>query len=189
MKLSTWAKKQGICYQTAWIWFRDGKLPVRAEQLPTGTILVFPEEKIEKDNTCSIYCRVSSHNKKEDLERQRQRCEAFCLAKGWTITSQVCEVASGMNDKRQKLMKLLDSKATRIVVENKDRLTRFGFNYISMLAGKLGTEIVVINQTDSDKEDLMKDFVSVITSFCCRLYGLRRGRNKVREMKQELSEG
>lgn len=188
MKLSKWAKEQGICYRTAWIWFKEGKMPVKAEQLPSGAIMVYPETKVEQDDSCTIYCRVSSHNKKEDLERQRQRCEQFCIARGWKIEKQVCEVASGMNDRRQKLMKLLDAGPSRIVVENKDRLTRFGFNYIAFLAEKCGTEIIVINESDNDKDELMKDLISVITSFCCRFYGLRRGRAAAKSIKKQISE-
>jgi predicted site-specific integrase-resolvase len=40
MKLSMWAKLQGISYKTAWRWFKNETLPVRSEQAPTGTILV-----------------------------------------------------------------------------------------------------------------------------------------------------
>jgi len=97
------------------------------------------------------------------------------------------EVASGMNDNRREFWKMLESSPTKIVVENKDRLTRFGFNYLNKLLSKLGCEIIVINYSDRDEEDLIKDLVSIMTSFCCRLYGLRRGKNKIKQIKDIIN--
>lgn len=72
MKLSTWAKKQGISYRTAWRWFKEGKLPVMVEQTATGTILI-KEENAPLDNHVVIYARVSSRDQKNDLDRQVSR--------------------------------------------------------------------------------------------------------------------
>ena len=80
MKLSEWAKKQGIAYVTAWRWFKKGKLPVKAYKTPTGTILVEQKPEISNLDTV-VYCRVSSYEKKDDLLRQGKRCEDFCVAK------------------------------------------------------------------------------------------------------------
>jgi len=188
MKLSEWARKHDVSYVSAHNWFKSGKLPVKAIQLETGTILItedIPTNEVV-ENIC-IYGRVSSNNKRGDLIRQVNRCEDFALAKGYSIDKIYKEIASGMNDKRVKLIKMLDSKPTKIIIEHKDRLTRFGFNYLENLLGKLGCEIVVINKDKEDETDLMKDFIAIITSFCCRLYGLRRGRNKTVKMKGILS--
>jgi predicted site-specific integrase-resolvase len=89
-----------------------------------------------------------------------------------------------LNDKRPKLIKLLqDASIGKIVVEHSDRQTRFGFNYIDTLyKGK----IVVINQADGDKDDLMRDFVSLVTSFVARLYGLRISKRKTERLIKEL---
>ena len=102
------------------------------------------------------------------------------------IEKVVKEVASGMNDNRQKLEKLITSKPKRIVVEHKDRLTRFGFGYFDVLLPMIGCELVVIHRDKEEKDDLLKDLVAVITSFCCRLYGLRRGQSKAKEIKETL---
>ena len=80
MKLSTWAKKQGISYRTAWRWFKEGKLPVIADQTLTGTILV--RETSELDQV-AIYARVSSSDQKSDLDRQVSRLVSFANAQGW----------------------------------------------------------------------------------------------------------
>jgi putative resolvase len=138
------------------------------------------------DRRAWIYCRVSSHDKKDDLQRQVERCEEFCKASGWDVAQVVKEVASGMNDNRKALNKLLKSKPSRIVVEHKDRLTRFGFGYLELLLPMVNCDLVVMNRDKDDQTDLMKDLVAIITSFCCRLYGLRRGNNKAARIKKEL---
>ena len=71
-------------------------------------------------------------------------------------------------------------------MEHKDRLTRFVFNYIETLLKNRGGEIVVINQVTSDKEDLIQDFISVITSFCARIYGQRRSKRSTEKLIKEL---
>jgi predicted site-specific integrase-resolvase len=130
---------------------------------------------------------VSGYKNKADLDRQAERFVAFCAANGWTVEQVVKEVASGMNDKRPKLTKLLEQKPGRLVVEHKDRLTRFGFNYFDLLLPKLGCELVVINRDAEEQADLMKDMVAVVTSFFCRIYGLRHGINKVKALKEICS--
>lgn len=97
------------------------------------------------------------------------------------------EVGSGLNDKRKKLESLLlDKSITRIVVEHSDRFSRFGMNYISKLLESEGRKIEVINQSESDRDDLMSDFVSIITSFTARLYGLRRSKRRTERIIREL---
>lgn len=190
MKLSQWAKNNGLHYNTAYRLFKNNQLPVDAIQLSTGTILVKENQNVNtiKNKNVSIYARVSSYDKKDDLERQIQRCVNFCSSNGYTIKNITKEIASGMNDKRPKLIKLLNSKPQCILVENKDRLTRFGFNYFEQLLPHINCELIVMNPNDNEENDLMKDLISVITSFCCRLYGLRKGQNKASKIKKELIE-
>jgi len=188
MKLSDWAKLQGISYLTAYKWFKSGKIP-NAKQYDTGTILISLEkENISDNNSCVIYCRVSNQSRKKELEYQVQRCEDFARSKGLSVNKIYKEVASGMNDKRRELLKMIDSNPKIIIVENKDRLTRFGFNFLEKLLSKLDCKIIVINYDKEDEVDLIKDLVSIITSFCCRLYGLRRSKNKINKIKKILNE-
>jgi putative resolvase len=189
MKLSKWAKLQGISYQTAWTWVKNNQMPVPFTKTPSGTIIVHPEEATtQNDKSCIVYCRVSSYDRKDSLNDQVKRCTDFAASHGLQVQKVVKEVASGMNDKRPKLMKIFDSQPTHIVVEHKDRLTRFGFNYIEKLLKNQGCKVLVINRDEEDETDMMKDLISVITSFCCRLYGLRRGQNKANNIKKELKE-
>ena len=184
MKLSEWARKNNLSYPTAHSLFKKGMLPVKATQLATGTILIEEYIPVKQNLKTYIYCRISSYNKKDDLNRQVERCKQFCFNNGWEIEKVIKEISSGMNDKRKGLMKLLDSTPKRIVVEHKDRLTRFGFNYFQTVLPLLNYELIVINKDSEEESDLMKDLIAVITSFCCRLYGLRKGKNKAQQIKE-----
>ncbi len=190
MKLSQFAKEYGISYRTAHRWFQAGKMPFRTEQLDSGTIIVHKTEPASENSLTKVYVytRVSTYERKDCLEGQASRCVEFANAKGLSVDKIVKEIASGMNDKRPKLISMLDASPTHIIIEHKDRLTRFGFNYIESLLSKLGCQILVLNKDDNDETDLMKDLISIITSFCCRLYGLRRGRNKAKDLKEALKE-
>jgi predicted site-specific integrase-resolvase len=96
------------------------------------------------------------------------------------------EVASGMNDQRRELIRLLNKLPRRIVVEHKDSLTRFGFNYFELLLPRLGWEVVVIDRNRKEKADLMKDLIAISYSFSARIYGLRRGREKAKLAREVL---
>jgi len=111
------------------------------------------------------------------------------MAKGYQIVEVVKEVGSGVNDDRKKLKKLLESDSWgTIVVEHKDRLTRFGFNYIELLLNKEGRKIEVVNLAEDEKSDLMQDLVSIIYSFSAKMYGLRRSKRKTEEIIKLLEE-
>lgn len=183
MKLSTYAKKLGVTYRTAWNLFKAGQIE-KAYQLPSGTVIV-PDSVENKKEFTAVYARVSSSENKKNLISQSKRVQDFCSAKGWQVKGVYEECASGLNDKRPKLIKLLNDKnVTRIVVEHKDRLTRFGFNYIKEL---WDGELIVINEVVEDEKDLMQDFVSLVTCFTARLYGLRRSKRKTEQLIKELS--
>jgi len=185
MKLTDWAKKQGVCYHSAWSYFHANKIP-GAYRLQSGAIIV-PDDKSPKQEYVVTYARVSSSQNKDNLETQSKRLIDFCNAKGWSTHSNIKEIGSGINDRRKKLEKILqDRKATKLVVEHKDRLCRFGYNYIKILCEHMDCELVIINNVETEKEDLIQDFVSVITSFCARLYGHRRNKRKTEKLIREL---
>jgi len=191
MKLSTWAKKMGISYRRAWQMFKDGKLP-NAKKLPTGTIVVLEEEisnVLSTQNIVAIYARVSSHENRDNLEKQAERLKEYAIAKGYQIKHIVKEVGSGVNDARPKLINLLNKQDYSILlVEHKDRLTRFGFNYIRLLCEKQGKLIEIVNGSEDEKEDIIQDFVAVIYSFSAKLYGLRRAKRKTEKIIKEITQ-
>lgn len=185
IKLSEYAKRMGVVYRTAQQWFYKGQIE-GAYKDDNGRIyvrLASFEPKI--GNSVVIYGRVSSHGQKEDLERQMERLRLYCASKGYKIYKEVKEIASGMNDNRKKLNAILTDKNTeKIVVEHKDRLTRFGFNHMKLLLNRLNIQIEVMSETGNKKEELVNDFVSIITSFCAKLYGKRNGKEKAKELKK-----
>lgn len=185
MKLSAYAKKLGVSYRTVWRLFKSGKLD--AYRLPTGTIIVRDENTVKLPNKVCIYARVSSSENKDNLERQAARLQEYAIAKGYQIQKVIKEIGSGVNDNRKQLLKLFKNKDYRIiVVEHKDRLTRFGFNFLLLLAEEQGKSIEVVNESSDEKTDLIQDFISIITSFCARLYGLRRSKRKAEKIIKEL---
>lgn len=178
MKLSDYAKEKGISYQTAWRMWKRGELD--AERLPSGSVIVNVKKSSHNlVNKVAIYARVSSSENKSNLDSQAKRLESYCIAKGYQIVRVVKEVGSGVNDYRKLLIKLLEqTDYSLIIVEHKDRLSRVGFNYLKVLLIQTGRDIEVVNLAEERKDDLMQDFVSIITSFCARLYSLRRRTRK-----------
>ncbi len=175
MKLSDYAKEHSVTYRTAWNRFKAGKIK-NAVQSPEGTIYIKEAKDLIDYKKTAIYCRVSSNKQKEDLDRQADRMKEFAIKNGFIITEIVKEVGTGVNDSRKKLMKLLEEPSwNTLVVEHKDRLTRFGFNYIKTLLELNNKKIiVVVNSEDDDKKDLMEDMISVLYSFSARMYGRRK---------------
>ena len=191
MKLSDYAKKLGISYKTAWRYFKQGNLD--AYQTHTGTIIVEDDIPEDRKMKAAIYCRVSSLENKDNLERQKQRLLDYCSAKGYKVEKIITEIGSGINDNRKQWINLLKDKTINIiVVEHKDRFTRFGFNAYKVLLNNEKRNIEVINVANNEKEDLLQDLVSIITSFCARIYGPRRSKRKtekiIKELKKELKD-
>lgn len=187
MKLADYARKAGVSYRTAWRWWKTGI--IKGYQLPTGTIIVLIEDQapIPPSVAVCIYARVSSSSNKDNLERQAERLRQYAQAKGYIIYKVVKEIGSGLNDNRKKLLNvLIDDNYAVLIVEHKDRLTRFGANYIKVLLEKTGRKLEIVNGVEDDKNDLMDDFAAVITSFCSRLYGMRRAKRKTEKLIAEL---
>jgi putative resolvase len=186
MKLSEYAQKMGIHYKTAWRWWKAGKLP--GFQQDTGTVIVYPEHpNLPRTDRVAIYARVSATENRPNLDSQAERLGAYCTAHGYQIHQIIKEVGSGVNDSRPKFLKLLaDSAITVIVVEHKDRATRFGFRYLETLLTQQGRRIEVVNLADNGKEDLITDLVAIVYSCAARLYGQRRAKHKTDAIKVVL---
>jgi putative resolvase len=181
MRLSQYAREMGISYKTAFRWWKAGMLD--AYQLETGTIVVREPAQPQEAAGVALYARVSSSDQKEDLERQMQRLKDYAASKGYRVTKMVSELASGLNDSRPKLMKVLtETSIGVIVIEHRDRLTRFGFNYIEQLLAVQGRRLEVIFPRDTDN-DLVDDFIAVITSMASRIYGRRTSKRRAEKIK------
>ena len=181
MKLADWAREQGIDYKTAYRWFRAGALPVSSTQIKaTCTILVHPEKTVS-DLGVALYARVSSSDQKADLDRQIARLSGFAAKEKMHVLESVTEIGSALNGKRSKFMRILKNpKIGIIVVEHRDRLARFGSEYIESAMCASGRRIVIVDRSEM-KDDLVQDMIDVLTSFCARLYGRRSAKNKVKK--------
>ncbi len=183
MKLSQYAKQTGISYKTAWRWYKAGTL----DAYKTATGIVIVRDALDPKpvtGRIALYARVSSVGQKEDLDRQIVRLKDYAAAKGYQVAKEVTEIASGLNDTRPKLEKLLaDTSIGTIVVEKRDRLTRFGSHYIETLLQAQGRRVEMIFQSDTGDE-LVDDFVAVITSMSARIYGRRQSKRRAEKIKQ-----
>ena len=177
IKLSDYANNKSITYKTAWNHFKQGL--IIGAYIDNSNHILIPINNQIINNNVIIYARVSSNDRKDSLISQQKRLEEFAISKNFNIIGSYKEIASGMNDNRKILNKILgDDSWNYLIIENRDRLTRFGFNYIKQLLNKQNKDIIVINVTNDDKQDLMKDLISIIYSFSARLYGLRRRKEK-----------
>jgi putative resolvase len=179
VKLSEWATQQGVHYQTAWRWWKRGTLPVPARQLASGTILVeAPASPAGTPGRTVVYARVSAYDQRADLDRQVARTVGWAGARQLAVDQVVTEIGSGLNGRRPKLARLLtDAQVTTIVVAHRDRLARFGVEHLQAALAAQGRRMVVADDRETT-DDLVRDMVEVLTSFCARLYGRGGARNR-----------
>lgn len=189
IKPSQYAKIVGLNYRTVVKHFYKGFIEGYKDE-NTGSIFLKNPDYFELEsvkNRAILYARVSSTTNKASLEGQLQRMRDFAAAKGYTVVDEISEIASGLNDSRPKLNKILMKNDWDILlVEHKDRLTRFGFNYFNILE-KCGQKVEAINIKETKNEELVDDFVSIITSFCGRIYGSNR-KKKTTEIIEKIKE-
>ena len=180
MNLTEWAHAQGIHVQTAYRWYREGKLPVPAQKVGR-LILVSPEaaaQAAREADGAGLYARVSSHDQKPDLDGQVARLSAWAAKAGLPVVRVEAEVGSGMNGSRAKVRRLLaDPAVTVVVAEHRDRLGRMNTELVEAALSAHGRRLVVLDDSEVT-DDLVRDMVEVLTSFCARLYGRRSARNR-----------
>ena len=152
------------------------------------------KEKPKEDApiVCATYARVSSNEQKQkgDLDRQSQRLSEYCAKKGMLVTHIIKDVGSGLNDNRSGFVKLTDliinQKVNKLVVEHKDRLTRFQFKFIKKMFESYGCEVIVINGMDvSNTEELAADMMSLLASFSGRFYGKRSAERRKKKKNEK----
>ncbi len=195
LTISEAAKLKGVSVSTLRRWESEGKIiPERTlnghRRYDLAQLLGI---KAELSYTIG-YCRVSSHDQKEDLIRQKQVVELFCATHSWQFEI-IEDLGSGLNYSKRGLKRLIrlitESKVERLILTHKDRLLRFGSELIFGLCELFGTEVVIINRTEDAtfEEDLANDVLEIITVFSARLYGSRSHKNKklVEELKDVAS--
>jgi putative resolvase len=177
VKLAEWARANGVHPQTAYRWFREDRMPVPARRLESGTIWVEAPAAGQAGRTV-VYARVSSHDQRQDLDRQVARLVDWATSNGHVVGEVVCEVGSGVNGRRPKLRRILsDPSASVVIVEHRDRLARLGVEHLEAALSAQGRRILVADQGETT-DDLVRDMIEVLTAMCARLYGRRGARNR-----------
>jgi putative resolvase len=179
----------GVSITTLRRWEAEGRLA--AEHTPGGhrrydlaklrPEMFRAEEKAGRKTVA--YARVSSHDQKDNLERQKQVLELYCATQGWTFDI-VADLGSGMNYHKKGLRRVLSAVIAgdigRLVITHKDRLLRFGAELVFAICEAKQVEVVILNQGEDTtfEEDLAKDVLEIITVFSARLYGSRSRKNQ-----------
>jgi putative resolvase len=186
--ISDAAKALGVSMTTLRRWEKEGKL--KSDRTHAGhrryDLSKIKPELFHNNDTAHktiAYARVSSHDQKEDLERQKQVLELYCARQGWAFEV-IADLGSGMNYHKKGLKRLLSEiltgKIGRLVIAHKDRLLRFGAELVFAICSAKNVEVVILNQGEDTtfEEDLAKDVLEIITVFSARLYGSRSRKNQ-----------
>ena len=198
-KPKDFAELLGVSVKTLQRWDRDGVL--KANRTPTdrryytyAQYLQFKGIQTENDiRDIVIYARVSTRNQKDDLKNQVEFLRQFCNAKGIIVNQCIEDFGSGLNYNRKKWNKLLEevmeNKIKTIVISSKDRFIRFGYDWFEKFCEKFNTQIIIVNnETLSPNEELVQDIISILHVFSCRLYGLRKYKNQIKEDEEIAKE-
>ena len=202
-KPKDFAELLGVSVKTLQRWDRDGIL--KANRTPTdrryytyNQYLQFKGINTVEDNReIVIYARVSTRNQKDDLKNQVEFLKTFCNSKGMIVSQCIEDYGSGLNYNRKKwnqlLNEVMENKIKTIVISNKDRFIRFGYDWFEKFCEKFHTSIIVVNnETLSPNEELVQDIISILHVFSCRLYGLRKYKKQIKEdeeIAKELQNG
>ncbi len=189
ISLTAWGRLYGFNKATTSRLHRDGKLPagLEIEQLPNGRYYVVVPD--DPPAGCVLYARVSSADQRADLDRQAGRLAKWATERGLQPTAVVKEVGSGLNGQRRRLARVLaDPKVGTIVVEHRERLCRFGFEYVEAAMMARGGRILVTDDGELE-DDLVRDVTEVMTSLCARLYGRRSARRRAERALAAAQEG
>lgn len=196
--IGEFANKIGKTVQTLRNWDKNGSL--KPHHITEGGTRYYSQEqlnhflgiqsKIKRNKKTIGYCRVSSHKQKDDLERQIENVKTYMYAKGYQFEI-ISDIGSGIHYNKKGLNQLIDmitnSEVDKIVVLYKDRLLRFGYEWIENLCEKYGTTIEIIDNTEkTEEQELVEDFIQIVPVFSCRLQGKRA--NKAKKMIKELIE-
>ena len=194
IKISEYAKLMSLNTRTVYRYYHNGKIDGYQDK-DTGTIFIsnpFKNKELNiSQNRVVLYARVSSSENKSNLDSQLERLRLFACAKGYQIVKEIKEIDGSLDDNRPKLNELLEKDLNSfniLLVEHKDRLTRFGFNYIDILLKTHNKKLEVINLADNDKENLIQDFTSIIESFYDQIYGQNISNRKLKQLIKELND-
>ena len=181
------AERLGVAYITLWKWARHGRF--RVVRLPNGRLAIPveefeklkpPEMRLVEKPRAVIYARVSSDKqaRQGDLDRQVEALKKYAAEHGYQVVEVIRDIGSGLKTNRRGLKKLFrmvtQHRVDVVLVTYRDRLTRFGYEYLEYFFKQYGVEIVEAFKTEKEPlEELVEDFVEIIVSFAAHIYGRR----------------
>lgn len=177
-------------------WEAEGK--IASKRLPSGhryfddsDLRAVMGVKAEHRNTV-VYCRVSSKEQKQDLERQLESMQIWALSSGTIVDEWITEIGGGLNFKRPKFLAIVDricrGEIRQLIVAHKDRLVRFGFELIRHICDEHDCELIVVNQIRlSPEKEMVEDMLAIVHTFSCRLYGMRKYEKKLKEEYPDIN--
>lgn len=192
--ISKTAEILDVTPKTLRIWDKENKLkPIltkgghrRYKETDLNKILGEENIQEEKKVICATYARVSSQKQKTsgDLDRQSQRLSEYCAKHNLYVEYIIKDCGSGLNDKRSGFIQLtnliIGRKINKVIIEHKDRLTRFQYSFIEKMYNIFGCEIIAIDDKEdvSDAEELTRDLMALLASFSGKYYGRRSMEHK-----------
>ena len=187
VRLSQWAAQQGMHRMTAWRHYNAGTLPPELQPKKIGNIIYVLANPEAPTGRIVGYARVSSAEQKPHLENQANRLWAYAGQKGILLDGVVSEIASGLEDRRPRLRKLLGEPTVQtIIVEHRERLARFGVGLVESMLEARGGSLMVIDDAEVSS-DLVRDMTEILTCFCARLYGRRNAAHRARRAIEAVS--
>lgn len=195
MKAREVMKLLGICRQTLYNYTKAGKIKIRSkynnfffEYDEDSVYRLLGDPKHNNNKVIVSYARVSTQNHREQLKEQQERIYNSCISRGLQLSKQYSDIKSGMNSDRKDfqeiIRRVIKGEVELVVVENKDRLIRFGFELLETLFSYFGCKILVLNDILDNKtyeQELTDDLISVIHYFTMNSYSHRRKLNKLRK--------
>ena len=192
LRQSEVTQKYRLSKTTLHRWLKDGKLTDhrtvgghrRYDSAEIEQLLSVADGLSTTERDVALYARVSTQKQAENLVRQRERLVEACGERGYRIVLDCSEIASGLNDNRRQFFKIIDAackgEVKKVVVEHRDRLTRFGFRTIERFFKSVGCTVEVLEQVEgkNEHEELVEDILTIIISFSSRIYGARGGRKR-----------
>jgi predicted site-specific integrase-resolvase len=203
-KTSEVAELLKVSPDTIRLWVNNQTLPSEyVKRLPSGRIRItragvlylLKMKGYDTPKKTFIYARESSSHQKQSLERQIEYLTEWANANGYSVDEIVTDIASGMNFNRKGLQYIIEQAEKGIlgtlIISYKDRLARFGFEFIQWLLNKHGCDIVIVNNIDdkpNSTQEIIEDMISIIHYFSMKLYGARHYKQKSKKIEECINE-
>lgn len=190
-KPKDFAKMLNVSVKTLQRWDNDGTLkayrnPKDRRYYTHEQYLLFKGLSSKIDKKIVIYTRVSTNNQKDSLNNQIEFLKNYANARGYIVDEIITDIGSGLNYNRKKwnemIANCINQKIKTIIISNKDRFIRFGYDWFEQFLLSYGVSIIVVNNDKlSPNKELIQDLISIIHIFSCKIYGLKKYKKFISE--------